>query len=209
MENILLQLMKSEVFSAFRLVGGTSLSLQIGHRISVDIDLFTDAEYGTVDFYKIENYLKTNFPYVDYFSNETVSFGKSYTIGNSKEESIKLDIFYTDKFINNCLLIDGLRLATVDEIVAMKLDVVQRLGRKKDFWDLHDLLDEYTLAEMLALHKLRYPYTHDEKLLIKNLTDFSEADEDFDPICLKGKYWEFIKEDISAFVAKNLQSPTS
>ncbi len=46
----LTQLMNWEELSTFRLVGGTALSLQIGHRMSVDIDLFTDAEYGSIDF---------------------------------------------------------------------------------------------------------------------------------------------------------------
>ena len=73
--------MNEEVFSEFRLVGGTSLSLQLGHRISVDIDLFTDAEYGSIDFKKIENYLNNNFPFVEYFSDVPVAFGKSYQIG--------------------------------------------------------------------------------------------------------------------------------
>ena len=49
--------MGASIFEPFRLVGGTSLSLQIGHRMSVDIDLFTDAAYGTIDFEKIETFL--------------------------------------------------------------------------------------------------------------------------------------------------------
>lgn len=58
LKNSLLKLMKSDVFNNFRLVGGTALSLQIGHRESIDIDLFSDSEYGTLDFNAIENYLK-------------------------------------------------------------------------------------------------------------------------------------------------------
>ncbi len=49
---------------------------------------------------------------------------------------------------------------------------------------------------MLSLHLERYPYTHDEELILNNLINFELADDDFDPICLRGKYWEFIKEDI-------------
>jgi hypothetical protein len=55
---------------------------------------------------------------------------------------------------------------------------------------------------MLELHSLRYPYGHDRDLIINNLTDFSYADDDFNPICLHGKYWEFIKEDIEDAVSK-------
>ena len=78
----------------------------------------------------------------------------------------------------------------------MKIDVVQRVGRKKDFWDLHELLPKYDIQTMLTLHQQRYPYTHDKGLIIKNFTDFELADDEFDPVCLRGKYWEFIKEDI-------------
>lgn len=68
----------------------------------------------------------------------------------------------------------------------------------KDFWDIHELLSAYSIGEMLNLHKLRYPYNHDQTLILKNFTDFSIADNDFDPICLLGKHWEFIKEDIES-----------
>ena len=44
------ELMKEPLLDNFILVGGTSLSLQLGHRISIDIDLFTDSPYGSVDF---------------------------------------------------------------------------------------------------------------------------------------------------------------
>lgn len=57
---------------------------------------------------------------------------------------------------------------------------------------------------MINLHKQRYPYTHDEKLLIQNMTNF--AADDFNPICLRGKYWEFIKEDIEEVVDSYLKS---
>lgn len=67
---------------------------------------------------------------------------------------------------------------------------------KKDFWDLHELLNLYDLSHMLNLHKERYPYVHDRNLIISNFTNFEAADGDFEPICLKGKYWEFIKEDL-------------
>ena len=93
-------------------------------------------------------------------------------------------------------------MATVDDIVAMKMDVISRGGRKKDFWDVHELLNDYSLPEMLALHKRRTEYTHDETQIRKNLVDFTMADEEYDPICLRGKYWEFIKEDIEELIAK-------
>lgn len=202
---VLLKLMNAEEFLDFRLVGGTALSLQLGHRVSVDIDLFTDADYGTIDFEKIEKYLKSNFTYINYFSNLPVLPGTSYLVGETKDDAIKLDIFYTDSFILDAVQTDeNIRLAAIGELVAMKIDVIQRGGRKKDFWDLHELIDKYTLKDMLSLHKQRYPFNHNEQLIIKNFQDFTIADEDFDPMCLKGKYWEFIKEDIIDFLNRNI-----
>ena len=206
LKNSLEILMTSSVFENFRLVGGTALSLQLGHRISVDIDLFSDDSYGSIDFEEIENFLKSNFSYVDGFSDIQPAMGKSYFIGTDKENSVKLDVYYTDDFIQPAKIIDYIRMATVEEIIAMKVDVVQRGGRKNDFWDLHDLLSNYNIGKMLELHQERYPYSHERELILKNFTDFSFADEDFDPICLKGKYWEFIKEDIEEAVSKFAQS---
>jgi hypothetical protein len=186
--------MKSDVFNDFRLVGGTALSLQIGHRESIDIDLFSDLQYGTLDFDPIEKYLTESFQYVD-FLNIIPAMGKSYFVGKDKDHTIKLDLYYTDTFIQPYIEIDDIRMATIEEIIAMKIDVVQRGGRKKDFWDLHSLLQSYDINQMLDLHKQRYPYTHDRNLIIQNFTSFKEAEDDFNPICLNGKHWEFIKDD--------------
>lgn len=192
-------IMKAPIFNDFRLVGGTALSLQIGHRESVDIDLFTDSEHGSIDFQLIDSYLKENFNYVD-FLDIPAAFGRSYFIGDSKDDSVKLDVFYTDSFIQPIIEVDGVRMATIEEIIAMKVDVIQRGGRKKDFWDLHELIEKYDIDNMLALHEMRYPYTHDADIIKKNFKNFEIADDDFDPICFKGKYWIFIKEDFQKFL---------
>lgn len=198
--SILKKLMESREFDAFRLVGGTALSLHKGHRLSVDIDLFTDAAYGSINFETLEKYLRDNWPYVDTTDSIPVGMGKPYFVGLNKDDCIKLDLYYTDEFINNFQLVDGIRLASMDEIVAMKVDVIGRDGRKKDFWDVHELMNDYSLAEMLELHKSRYPFAHDRQHLLFKFTDFSQADYDFDPVCLRKKHWEIIKLDLIEFV---------
>lgn len=194
-------LMDAEEFSEFRLVGGTALSLYRGHRMSIDIDLFTDADYGSIDFEAIDAYLRENFAYVDTNDFGIIGMGKSYFIGESADDSVKLDLYYTDTFIEEAIEEDGIRMATVEEIIAMKLDVIQRTGRKKDFWDIHELRNDYTIGEMIVLHEQRYPYTHDRDLLIAQFTNFEEADDDFEPDCLRGNHWELVKVDIVEFVA--------
>ncbi|WP_330441487.1 nucleotidyl transferase AbiEii/AbiGii toxin family protein [Flavobacterium sp. C4GT6] len=192
----LLLLMQSDALKKFRLVGGTALSLQLGHRISVDIDLFSDAEYGSVDFRAIESFLELTFPYLDKGFGTAIGMGKSYLIGKDKENAVKLDLYYTDTFIMPALEVQGVRMATPEEIIAMKMDIVQRGGRKKDFWDLHELLASHAVSQMIEFHEKRYPYTHERERIVANFTYFTLADDDFDPISLKGYYWELIKEDL-------------
>ncbi len=199
-------LMASEVFKDFRLVGGTSLSLQLGHRMSIDIDLFSDAVYGSIDFTELDHFLRSAFKYVDSSNDLDPAMGKSYLVGTDKVNTVKLDIYYTDTFIRPILTVDAIRLATIEEIIAMKKDVVQRGGRKKDFWDLHECLPNYGIDKMLELHEERYPYGHDRDLILKNFIEFTSADDDFDPICLQGKYWEFIKEDIEEAISQYQKS---
>lgn len=196
LKDALLLLIKSSIFDQFRLVGGTSLSLQLGHRMSIDIDLFTDAPYGSIDFDQIDKYLKDNFPYVDGSIGMLVANGRSYAVGKSNFNNVKLDLNYTDPFIQEPLFVEGVRLATVQEIMAMKMEIVQSAGRKKDFWDIHEVLDHYPVEKMVALHEERYPYGHDKELILKNLSNFTKADKDIDPECLRGKHWELIKLDM-------------
>jgi len=63
LESVLKDLMQQNEFKNFRLVGGTALSLHLGHRMSIDIDLFTDQEYRTVNFEVLENHLSNKYAY--------------------------------------------------------------------------------------------------------------------------------------------------
>jgi len=193
----LMLLMTAPEFQDFRLVGGTALSLYLGHRMSIDIDLFTDATYGSQDFDAIESYLQKTFNYATGSFGESPGMGKSYLIGNDEHNVVKLDVYYSmDPFFQPSVIQDGVRMASIEEIIAMKVDIIQRIGRKKDFWDLHELLSQYKINEMMDLHQQRFEWTHDRALIKRNFTDFSSADLEPDPLCLLNKEWIFIMEDI-------------
>lgn len=196
LKRVLYEIMKNPIFEPFYLVGGTSLSLRLGHRESVDIDLFTNAPYGSLDFSVYESFFRDNYKY--YYCTDKadlVGFGRSYYIGESENESIKIDLYYHDEIIDPCHVIDNIRIASLNDVIAMKVDVISRGGRKKDFWDLHELLNTYSISQMFDIHQQRYEYTHNREQIISNFTNFSSADEELDPICLKGKEWELIKLD--------------
>ena len=78
----------------------------------------------------------------------------------------------------------------------MKLNAILGRGRKKDFWDLYELLKYYPLAEMIMFHEKKYP---DQNLLIsipQAIIYFEDADESEDPVSLKGQTWDLIKQYI-------------
>lgn len=195
---MLLTLMDLSELDNFRLVGGTSLSLQLGHRKSIDIDLFSDSEYGAIDFELILDRLRSKISYVDARNWTNRTMGNSCYIGNDKNTVVKLDLFYTDTFIYPIKEIGNIRLTCLEEIAAMKLEVIGGGGRKKDFWDIHALLDHFTMNEMIDFYLKRNPYNYSKEEMNKQLINFTKADNDFDPNCLQGKYWELIKLDIEA-----------
>lgn len=195
--NILHAIMPLDEFKAFRLVGGTNLSLKYGHRMSQDIDMFTDAPYGSIDYSQIEFKLKSMYPYFDDSLNDgPVGFGRMYYVGLNKDNCIKLDVMYTDPFFDEPEVLDNVRMATTDQIAAMKIQAINTGGRKKDWWDIHMLLDQYSLNDLLALHERWVPWHHERTALLDKLIDFSVANDDPDPVCLLDKDWDMIRLDI-------------
>ncbi len=199
-------LMKMKSLDTFRLVGGTALSLQIGHRMSIDIDLFTDSNYGSINFKSIYNELKKELNYVstEKWINDTM--GNSCFIGNHKSEAVKLDLFYTnDSFIYPIVNFQNIRISSIEEIIAMKLDIIGRDngGRKKDFWDIHALLDNYSLSNMLNIYQSRSPYNHSRQEIKDGLVNFKNADQDPDPNCLLNKKWALIKLDFEELIEQS------
>jgi hypothetical protein len=75
-------------------------------------------------------------------------------------------------------------MASVDDIDAMKMDVISRGGCKKDFWGLHMLRNHYSEEQMLSLYEERYPYGASKEVCVTGLTNFSVADADPDPKCV-------------------------
>ena len=196
------KLMALKEFNSFRIVGGTSLSLQLGHRESIDIDLFTDSEYGSVDFAQLENISIATFPYVDKSSVGVVGMGTSFFIGNNENELVKLDLYYTDPFVFPCLIEQNIRFSSIEEVAAMKFEVIAQGGRKKDFWDVHQLLEIYTLDDLIGFYIKRNPYGYSKNELLTQVVDFSVAEDDFTPNCFKNKDWEIIKLDFEELAMK-------
>lgn len=184
-------LMEKDYLEQFVLVGGTSLALQIGHRKSIDLDMFSVSD---VDTDLLLDRLKE-----DYSVTEKVKTPGALI---AEIEGIKTDfIRFKYRFNYPILHEDGIRLAHIADIVPMKLDAITGRGNKKDFFDLYYLLDQYSLDQMLHLFSQMYPHStlfH----VIKSLTWFADADPQSPPEVMdKIVTWEKVKKRIEKAVA--------
>ena len=198
--SILRRLMSAEVFNDFRLVGGTALALQRGHRRSVDIDLFTDLDYADMPVEDMRNYLEKEFPiHKGTESMDMPANGYHIFLSEGQEPPIKVDFFYTEPFIFPAIEEDGLRFADQREIAAMKLGVIgNQIYRQKDYWDVHDLLEDYSLSEMIQWALQRDPYSFTKEDIIKGLHQVNQVEESpMGIVSLKPlSYWELKMLDL-------------
>lgn len=195
--NALRKLMSDTTFNDFYLVGGTALAMQLGHRISVDIDLFTPIPYGEMDLKSIRGSLSRLFPHIDNIQSlyERQMIYSLY-VGKSADTEIKLDLCYDDSPIFPIKEIDGIRMASDKEIAAMKMLAITTGKRRKDFWDIHELLNKYTLKEMIDWGLKRYPYSLTKDEILLSLTDVWDIEDKTPVISLKNGYWEFVADDL-------------
>jgi predicted nucleotidyltransferase component of viral defense system len=177
--------MLQEEFKSFVLVGGTSLALQIGHRVSVDIDLFGAEEIDEPLFIELlQQYGKVNV------------LKKSKNILITAVNGIKVDfVNYQYPFIEEFKVVDSIRLASQKDIAAMKLNAIAGRGSKKDFIDLFYLLKTYSLEEIIDFYIQKYP-DGSEFMVRKSLTYFEDADLEETPLLLKDINWETIKSHV-------------
>jgi len=182
---LLKQLQSLSILSEMRLVGGTSLALQIGHRKSIDIDLFGNL---SADYENLVDELKT--------LGEVVSLKNSKNIHSLLINEIKVDIVnYEYKWLTNKITTDNIHLATIEDIAAMKLNAIIGRGSKKDFIDLFFILKDYSLATLIDFYTKKYN-DGSTFLVLKSLTYFEDADMEEMPFMFNNIDWQTIKNNI-------------
>jgi hypothetical protein len=172
--------------SIFRLVGGTSLSLQLGHRISVDLDFFTD-KYFDLD--ELRRAIQLEIHTIGMISVSRTGF--SCII-----ENVKCDFYnWSVPFIEDLLTEDGIRLDGIKDISAFKLDAIITRKEKKDFVDIDVLLEKFSFKDLMEFYKTKYPY-NDIKIVMDALSEIDIADSSEEPYLLIKKDWNIVKEKI-------------
>lgn len=144
---ILKTLMNDDKLKDFVLVGGTALSLRIGHRTSIDLDLFTKKDFDQAE---LQEYLQSRYKFTaDYIERNTLK-------GNA--DGVALD-FISHKYedVGEVVVIEGIRLASLKDIAAMKLNAIINNGtRLKDFLDVAFLGEKIPFKDMEKAYGDKY-----------------------------------------------------
>ena len=195
--SVLNSLMKISELKQFSLVGGTALSLKYGHRLSIDIVLFSTEDF---EHEPIMESLESNFGNGFVYRGNYTKWGIFCQINN-----VKVDIvYYPHSIIHPIETYSDIRLYHDYDLMAMKIQAILGRGKKKDFWDIAELLDHYSVQEMMDCHKTKYPNQMLGISIPHALTYFVDADESEEPITIKPMTWEDVKTGISDKVRKFL-----
>ncbi|WP_449038607.1 nucleotidyl transferase AbiEii/AbiGii toxin family protein [Parabacteroides goldsteinii] len=181
----LLKMLESEsVMSNFNLAGETSLALYLGHRISVDLDLFTPESF---DAGKLEIFLRDKYGFRTDFMEKNTLKG---TIDGVKIDCITHSYGYLEKPYTE----SDIRLYSMEDIVAMKLSAIADNGsRLKDFIDIAFLSTRFPFNSMLRLYERKFPGSNLIRPF-KAITYFDDIDFEEDIVMLNGKYdWKLIE----------------
>lgn len=183
---LLKTLAQAPILSNMRLVGGTALALQYGHRRSVDLDLFGQT---TESVEELSEALK------EYTGGLTL-LSASKTIRVYRIRDVKVDIVnYNYPWIDEALKEEGLMLASPKDIAAMKVNAVMGRGTKKDFIDIYFLLQHYSFEQLMRFYLEKYADGTVYRALM-SMTYFGDADPQPMPYMFVNVTWESIKEKI-------------
>lgn len=169
---LLKRLMNDKIFSDFFLVGGTSLALQLGHRKSIDLDLFTKND---IDVSILESHLKENYGFQQRFKANNTLKGDI--------NGVFIDcIRYDYPLIKPILHEEGIRISSLEDICCMKLSAITDNGsRVKDFVDVAFLSTKFSLMEMLSFYKKKYS-EENSVTPVKALLYFDDIDFMTEPV---------------------------
>ncbi len=180
---LLKQIQSMPEFSGLRLVGGTALALQLGHRKSIDLDFLGNIDLDTA---KIADLLSV--------LGKVIILQDSANIHIFIVNGVKVD-FVNFEFPWRQLPImeNGISIAHLEDIAAMKVTAVIGRGTKKDFIDIANMLEIYSLNQILDFYQSKYPNAS-KFMALKSLLYFDDAEEDVMPVMLLRQTWTEVKK---------------
>lgn len=187
---LLVRLAPMEALKDFALGGGTSLALRLGHRWSVDLDFFTMTKFSPDDLFQALEL------------EDAVIVAKASNSLSIVTGGVKLDLLrHAYNRLDSVETIEGIPLLSLSDMAAMKLNALTNRGSKKDFYDVAELLNHFSIQQMIDLFAEKYPAT-DPFTVIRSLAWFEDAELDPDPVALNRMDWATVKERTRQAVAK-------
>ncbi len=100
--------------------------------------------------------------------------------------------------------IESIRMYSLLEIAAMKVQGILGRGKKKDFFGIQELLTIFSLEQIIDAHKKKFPSQQLAISIPNALSFFEDANQDQDTISLKGQSWESVQTDIRKAIRQYL-----
>ena len=169
-----------------RLVGGTALALQYGHRQSVDLDFFGRLPEDKDELIDVVRRVR-----------DVTVLNRSKSILQMVVNQVKVDFVDYSRYpwIDEPILGDGFVLASDKDIAAMKINAIMGRGTRKDFIDLYLLLQHYSLTQIMDFYRQKYPEFSEYRALI-SMTYFDDAEMQDLPLMFIKTPWESMKTSI-------------
>jgi len=193
----LLKSLQSKAYlKGFHLVGGTALALRIGHRKSIDLDLFSS--FGFDEMHILEK-LSADYDFNLFFSSSNTLRGSI--------NGVKVDILaHRYNYVDQPVIKEGISMLSLKDITAMKLNAISVSGQRvKDFIDIYFLLRSYSLKDMISFYKKKYSQFNEVNVL-KSLVYFEDIDfSDWPEMVIRQKVqWEEIRSKLETEVKNYL-----
>ena len=188
------RLMDDKKLKQFYLVGGTALSLMIGHRLSIDIDLFT-ADYF--------NGLELAAHLIDNHDATILNARHNFLTGHIN--GVRLDmVLHNYPHVNPVLEPEGIRMLSMEDIAAMKINAIVGNGsRLKDFVDVHYLFKEMTYEQIAYAYATKYPNTDSHQVRL-SLLHHQDIDFTTEIMLLNEEFkWPIIAKSLKAAIAEH------
>lgn len=178
----------------FYLAGGTALALQIGHRVSVDFDFFTEKDFETNELYERIR---------EVFGEVQRTQESSNTLGIVVQDDVKISFMkYQYPLLNECVDTDYIRLASIPDIGCMKLSAIVSRAELKDYVDLFFIFKQVSLTQLLTDLSEKIP-SLDQNFVLKALVSFNDIGRE--PVdFVKGN--EVTLDEIQKGIIKSVQS---
>jgi len=184
------QVERLQFIDRFYLAGGSGLALHLGHRFSVDLDFFSpdNTAVGPDQRASLRELLDDPSLAITYDKDST--FGAIW-----RGVGISFFRLWLYPLVQEPLGLEGVPVATISEIGAMKLAAIIDRGTRKDLVDLFFLLQVVSLDEVFQVAAVKYARVHSFPVsAIRALAYFADAEALPMPRMLNRTPWSKMKK---------------